>query len=123
GEERSLIEEAIDQRGLKNLRLLPLQPAEGLAEMYSAADVLLLHQKAAVVDSVIPSKLLTYMAAGRAVLAAVSGKSETALYVQRANCGLVVHPENPEALVEAVLSLRRDPAVQSGLGANGRAYV
>jgi colanic acid biosynthesis glycosyl transferase WcaI len=123
GEERSLIEEAIRQRGLTNIRLLPLQPAESLAEMYSAADVLLLHQKAAVVDSVIPSKLLTYMAAGRPVLAAVSDKSETAQYVQRANCGLIIHPENPEALVEAVLSLRRDPVGQSGLGANGRAYV
>jgi colanic acid biosynthesis glycosyl transferase WcaI len=123
GEERSPIEEAIKQRGLTNIRLLPLQPTESLAEMYSAADVLLLHQKAAVVDSVIPSKLLTYMAAGRPVLAAVSDKSETARYVQRANCGLIIHPEDPRALVEAVLSLRKDPAVQSDLGANGRAYV
>lgn len=123
GEERSLIEEAIKLRGLTNIRLLPLQPTEGLAEMYSAADVLLLHQKAAVVDSVIPSKLLTYMAAGRPVLAAVSDKSETAQCVRRANCGLIIHPENPEALVEAALSLRRDSGLQSGLGANGRAYV
>src|SRR5437016_5477767 len=30
GEERSLIEEAISQRGLKNTRLVPLQPAESL---------------------------------------------------------------------------------------------
>jgi colanic acid biosynthesis glycosyl transferase WcaI len=123
GEERSLIEEAIDQRGLKNLRLLPLQPAEGLAEMYSSADVLLLNQKAAVVDSVIPSKLLTYMAAGRTVLAAVSVKSETARYVERARCGLIVAPEDPQALLEAVLSQRADPVLRGRLGANGRAYV
>jgi colanic acid biosynthesis glycosyl transferase WcaI len=123
GEERSLIEEAIDQRGLKNLRLLPLQPAVGLAEMYSSADVLLLNQKAAVVDSVIPSKLLTYMAAGRTVLAAVSVKSETARYVERALCGLIVAPEDPQALLEAVLSMRADPVLRGRLGANGRAYV
>jgi colanic acid biosynthesis glycosyl transferase WcaI len=123
GEERSAIEEALRQRELTNIRLLPLQPAETLAEMYSAADVLLLHQKAAVVDSVIPSKLLTYMAAGRPVLAAVSDKSETARYVQRANCGLIIHPEDPKALVEAALSLRMDPGLQSELGASGRAYV
>ncbi len=123
GEERSLIEEAIDQRGLKNLRLMPLQPAEGLAEMYSSADVLLLNQKAAVVDSVIPSKLLTYMAAGRTVLAAVSVKSETARYVERSRCGLIVAPEDPKALMEVVLSLRADPVLRERLGANGRAYV
>jgi colanic acid biosynthesis glycosyl transferase WcaI len=123
GEERSAIEEAISQRQLKNIVLLPLQPAEGMAEMYSAADVLLLHQKAAVVDSVIPSKLLTYMAAGRPVLAAVSDRSETARYVERAKCGLIIHSEDPEALVQAALSLRAEPTFRQKLGSNGRAYV
>jgi colanic acid biosynthesis glycosyl transferase WcaI len=91
--------------------------------MYSAADVLLLNQRAAVVDSVIPSKLLTYMAAGRTVLAAVSDESETARYVQRAQCGRIVHPEDPKALVEGVLSLRSDSAVREKFGVNGRFYV
>lgn len=123
GEERPLIEEAISQHKLKNIRLLPLQPVEGLAEMYSSADVLLLNQKAAVADSVIPSKLLTYMAAGRVVLATVSDKSESARYVKQAQCGLIVPPEDPKALMEAALSLRADPALRERLGANGRAYV
>jgi colanic acid biosynthesis glycosyl transferase WcaI len=123
GEERGAIEEAIRQRQLRNIRLLPLQPADALAEMYSAADVLLLNQKAAVVESVIPSKLLTYMAAGRPVLAAVSNKSETARYVERAKCGRIIHSEDPMALVEAALSLRADGALREKLGSNGRAYV
>jgi putative colanic acid biosynthesis glycosyltransferase WcaI len=123
GEERILIDEAIRQRGLTNIRLLPLQPASTLAEMYSAANALFIHQKAAVVDSVIPSKLLTYMAAGRPILAAVSDKSETARYVESAKCGLILNPESPEALVQSALSLRSDSALQSRLGANGRAYV
>jgi len=123
GEERSLIDEAIRQRGLTNIRMLPLQPASMLAEMYSAANVLFIHQKAAVVDSVIPSKLLTYMAAGRPILAAVSDKSETARYIESANCGIVINPESPEAMVKSVISLRADPALQSRLGANGRTYV
>jgi colanic acid biosynthesis glycosyl transferase WcaI len=123
GEERAALEEAIRQRQLKNIRLLPLQPADALAEMYSAADVLLLNQKAAVVESVIPSKLLTYMAAGRPVLAAVSNKSETARYVERAKCGRIIHSEDPMALVAAALSLRADGTLQEKLGSNGRAYV
>jgi len=123
GEERSAIEDAIRQRQLKNITILPFQPAERLSEMYSGADVLLLNQKAAVVDSVIPSKLLTYMAAGRPVLAAVSDKSETARYVERAKCGLIIHSEDPRALVEAALSLREDSAIRQKFGSNGRAYV
>jgi colanic acid biosynthesis glycosyl transferase WcaI len=123
GEERDALEEAIRQRQLRNIRLLPLQPEDTLAEMYSAADVLLLNQKAAVVESVIPSKLLTYMAAGRPVLAAVSDKSETARYVERAKCGRIIHSEDPMALVEAALSLRADGTLREKLGSNGRAYV
>jgi colanic acid biosynthesis glycosyl transferase WcaI len=123
GEERATLEEAIRQLRLKNIRLLPLQPDDTLAEMYAAADVLILNQKAAVIESVIPSKLLTYMAAGRPVLAAVSAKSETARYVERAKCGRIVHPEDPLALVKAALSLRPDRALRERLGSSGRAYV
>lgn len=72
GEERLALENEITHRGLRNIRMLPFQPAEGLARMYATADVLLLNQAAAVEDAVIPSKLLTYMAAGRAIVAAVS---------------------------------------------------
>jgi colanic acid biosynthesis glycosyl transferase WcaI len=123
GEERAALEEAVTRLQLKNVKLLPLQPDDALAEMYAAADVLLIHQKAAVIESVIPSKLLTYMAAGRPVLAAVSNKSETARYVERAKCGQIIHSEDPIALVEAALSLRADGALRERLGSNGRAYV
>jgi len=123
GEERAAIVEEIRQRKLRNISLLPLQPAEGIAEMYSAADVLLLNQKAAVEDSVIPSKLLTYMAAGRTILAAVSERSEVARQVRDAQCGLLVPAEDPKALVEAVSLLRRDPSLRQRLGTNGRVYA
>jgi colanic acid biosynthesis glycosyl transferase WcaI len=123
GEERAKIQEEIARRKLTNIRLLPLQPVDAMAEMYSSADALILNQQASVRDAVIPSKLLTYMAAGQAVLAAVTETSEAAQQVRSAKCGLLVPPENPEALVEAALSLRRQPSLRQELGANGRAYV
>jgi colanic acid biosynthesis glycosyl transferase WcaI len=123
GEEWSAIEAAINNRGLTNIRLLPLQPVEGLAEMYSAADLLVLNQRASVVDSVIPSKLLTYMAAGRVIVAAVSNESETARLIECAECGHIVHPEDPGSLLDAVLSLQKESALREKFGANGRLYV
>ncbi len=91
--------------------------------MYSAADILLLNQKAAVKDAVIPSKLLTYMAAGRAVLAAVSEKSEAARQIRNAQCGMQISAEDPAAMVEAVSQLRQDEPFRRKLGASGRAYA
>ncbi len=123
GEERALIEDEIRRRELSNIRLLPLQPVEGLSEMYSAADVLLLSQKAAVKGAVIPSKLLTYMSAGRPLVAAVNHESETARLIDRAECGLVVPPEDPAALVAAVCALQQGSSQMTGRGANGRAYA
>jgi len=123
GEERSAIGEEIRARGLANIRLLPFEPAERLPEMYSSADALLLNQKASVESAVIPSKLLTYMAAGRAVLAAVSEKSEAARLVRGAQCGLLVPAENPQALVDAALLLRENSSLRLKLGSNGRAYA
>jgi len=123
GEERAALETDISQRGLNNIRVLPFEPPEDLSRMYSAADVLLLNQAAAVEDAVIPSKLLAYMAAGRAIVAAVSEKSEAARLIRRAACGVIARAEDPRALVDAVLMLRSAPGTRSMLAANGRAYV
>ena len=123
GEERPVLENEISRRKLTNIRILPFQPRESLSEMYSAADVLLLNQRATVKDTVIPSKLLTYMAAGRVLVAAVSDESEAARQIGRAKCGLLVPAEDPEALVAAALKLRRDPTLRREFGASGRAYV
>src|SRR5260370_11443451 len=107
---------------MQNITQLPLQPVETLAEMYSAADVLLLNQKATIEDAVIPSKLLTYMAAGRMVLAAASERSEAARLIGNAQCGLRISAEDPKALVDAVSWARQQPALRKKLGANGRTY-
>jgi len=123
GEERNYLEREIARRNLANIRVLPLQPNEVLCQMYSSADLLVLNQASAVEDAVIPSKLLTYMAAGKAIVAAVSERSEAARQILLAKCGVVVPAENAQVLADAVLTLRRNPALREELGANGRAYA
>lgn len=123
GEERAALEQEIARHELTNIRLLPLQPPDAVPQMYAAADALLLNQRSAVEDAVIPSKLLTYMSSGRPVVAAVSGRSEAARQVRRAECGVLVPAENPDALLGGVNELRRAPALRQRLGRNGRAYA
>jgi len=123
GEERALVENEIKNSGSNNVLLLPLQPAETLSQLYAAADVLLLNQKAAVKGAVIPSKLLTYMAAGHPVLAAAHTDSTASRLVIEAGCGVVVKPEEPASLAEGALRLRADAPLRSAMGANGRGYA
>lgn len=123
GSDRPRLAELAARQGLSNVKLLPLQPSELFPRLLASADALLLNQRANVVDSVAPSKLLSYMAAGRPVVAAVHPSSEAARVVTVANCGVVVPPEDPRALATAVRRIAEEPALAAELGANGRAYV
>ncbi len=120
GAEKTRLEAYAQSRALPNVQFLPLQQSSALPGMFAAADVLLLNQSAKVVDTVVPSKLLTYMAAGRPVIAAVNAASEAAQCIERAGCGLVVEPENPAALTEAIRLLYANRELASRLGAQGR---
>jgi colanic acid biosynthesis glycosyl transferase WcaI len=92
-------------------------------EMLAASDLLLLNQRADLMDAVLPFKFLNYMAAGRPVIAAVHPESETAVYMRKAECGLAVPPEQPVALAEAIQKLNKDKELRQYLGKNGRHFA
>jgi colanic acid biosynthesis glycosyl transferase WcaI len=114
------LQDSADKLGARNLTFLPLQPREQLPMQLGAADALLITQRKAVNDCVFPGKLLYYMAAGRPILAAVSEQSETGRFIKQHRVGIVTPPEEPEALVEGVSSLRADPGGAAEMGRNGR---
>ena len=88
-----------------------------------AADVLLVNQRASVTDMSLPSKLTSYFAAGRPVVAAASPDSETAHEVESAGAGLVVPPSDPAAFRDAILALKDDQALFDRLAARGAEYA
>jgi colanic acid biosynthesis glycosyl transferase WcaI len=124
GEQHAELARQIGQLQLEeSVRLLPFQPVEGMSAMYAAADLLLLSQLRTVKDSVIPSKLLTYMAAGRAVLAAVSATSQGAALLRRAEGGWLVAPEDPLALANAAVHAQGAAPVAAAMGRRNRAFA
>ncbi len=108
---------------LNNVIFLPYQPKEKLSESLSAADVHLVPLKRGLSDYSLPSKVYGIMAGAKPIIASVDGDSEIAYMVKRAKCGLVVEPENPHALENAVMTLYNDRNKLSLLGKNGRAYL
>jgi putative colanic acid biosynthesis glycosyltransferase WcaI len=123
GNDRPRLEEIARARGLTNVDFIGMQgPGDWEATM-QAADVLLVNQRASVMDMSLPSKLTSYFASGQPVLAAVSGDSETAYEIESAGAGLVVPPAEPKTLADAMLALRDDRARTAALGAGGRDYA
>ena len=125
GEDKAALVEAVRQRGLQEqVRFVPFQREDHLAAMFAAADVLLLNQLRTVKDTVIPSKLLTYMSAGRPVLAAVNAGSQGAEILLEADGGRLVAPEDPHALAAAAeWFMGLSPEQLRGYGTRNRAYA
>src|SRR5690606_29172869 len=70
----------------------------------AAADALLVHLKADPLFAItIPSKTQAYMAAGKPIIMGVEG--DAADLVRDSGCGLVIPPQNAEALAAAVENL------------------
>jgi colanic acid biosynthesis glycosyl transferase WcaI len=121
GELKSTIVQSIERHGLEDrVRLLSLQEEDRLAGMYAAADLLLLCQLRSMRTSVIPSKLLTYMAAGKPVVAAVDSSSEAARLIIQTQGGAVAAPQDPVALANCVVALMEDQARRAEAGSRNR---
>jgi glycosyltransferase involved in cell wall biosynthesis len=122
GAEKDRIAELAAARGLANIRFLGQQPRERIPAYVSAADLcLVMLKKAELFKTVIPTKLLEYMACERAVVVAVDGQARQ--IVEEAGAGVFVEPENSGALVHAIHDLAEDPARRRQMGASGRQYI
>jgi colanic acid biosynthesis glycosyl transferase WcaI len=106
-----------EAEGLSNVIFLPLQPEEKLNAFLNLADIHLLPQRPSATDLVMPSKLGAMLATGKPVIATVAEDSQVALTIDGA--GLVVPPENPEALAAAITALTSDPNHRRTLGSRG----
>jgi len=78
-------------------------------------------KKTELFKTVIPTKLLEYMACERPVIVAVDGQARQ--IVEEAGGGVFVEPENSKALVKAILGLAKDPEQGRQMGARGRQHV
>jgi glycosyltransferase involved in cell wall biosynthesis len=117
---RALQAQAAD---LPNVRFVPPLPADRYPLALAAADCLLVNERPSVRDMSLPSKLTSYFAAARPVVAAVTDAGATAAAVQRSGAGVRVDPGAPAELVAAVLRLRADDALRATLAAAGREHA
>jgi colanic acid biosynthesis glycosyl transferase WcaI len=122
GAEKERIVALARERGLGNLRFVNQQPREKIPAYICASDVCLVPlKKTDVFKTVIPTKMLEFMACARPVILGVDGQARTIL--EQARGGLVVEPENPEALANAILYLAANREKAREFGRNGREYI
>lgn len=118
----SLIEMA-NAKSLSNVKFIPFQPLEKYPDVLRAADINLVTLSNQAASVSVPSKVFKQMAAGRPVLAITVENNELGRMVKSANCGLLVPPDDPEALADALRWAAAHPDELSQLGQNARAYL
>ena len=108
---------------LENLVLLDFQPYERLPEVLGAAEILLviLEPQASVFS--VPSKVLTYLCAGRPVVASIPGENLAARLLQANRIGVVTPPADHAAFAAAVERLLDDPRAAADLARRARDYA
>lgn len=111
------------QKNLHNVLLLTFQPREQLPEMLAAAHVGLVVQKKNVISFNMPSKIQVLLASGRAILAAVPSKGTAAMAIRASGGGILIPPDDPRALAEAVKFLHAHPEQVDYLGERGRRHA
>jgi glycosyltransferase involved in cell wall biosynthesis len=110
-------------RGIENVRTIGFQPHERLSEMLGTADVLVAVLHASASTCSVPSKVLSYLCAGRAVLAAMPPENGAARLVGgAAEAGLAVAPE-PDAVRWAARALAEHRALRERFATSGRAFA
>jgi colanic acid biosynthesis glycosyl transferase WcaI len=123
GSTRAELESLARQMRLPNVTFAPLAPEKEYSSILAAADVLLLYQRPSVRNMSFPAKMGSYFAAGVPVLAAVDAEDETVTEIRRADAGIVVPPDDPQALLSAIDALSRNKEHAARLGAAGQLYA
>ncbi len=109
--------------GLDGMLFHDFQPFDLLPQVLATGDVLLALLEADAGAYAVPSKVLTYLCAGRAVVAALPPGNQASRTVREAGAGVVVAPDDAEAFVRAAAALAADPVRRREAGLNARAFA
>jgi glycosyltransferase involved in cell wall biosynthesis len=121
GSDKPRLQRRVTELGLGNVTLLPGVPHAEVPELLAAADICLVPLRdVPLFSTFIPSKIFEYLAAGKAVIGAVTGEPAQILRGAGAH---VVPPEDSAALAGAIGALADDPERRQLMGKLGRAQA
>ena len=112
----------VEQLGAKNITF-DMVSRDKVAFVQSQADVLLLALPKGNGNLCLPSKMVSYMLSGKAVLASVDADSATNRYINESKCGISVQPDSLQSFKDGFLHFSRMGKNEiDAIGNNSRKY-
>lgn len=123
GRKSGWVREQVERRQLiDSVHLLGRYPVQAMNGFFAQADAMLVTlKKDPIFAMTIPSKIQSYMASGKPVIAGLDG--EGGRMIVESGAGLAAPAEDADALAESVLEMYRMPADRRAeMGQRGRSY-
>jgi colanic acid biosynthesis glycosyl transferase WcaI len=122
GSEKPRLEELAREKKLSNVRWVDFQPITEMHRYYSLSSLnLSTLRRYKLSEGVRPSKVFPGLASAKPLV--YVGEGEGAKIVEESGGGIVLPPEEPELLVQAIRDLKKDPEGCKTMGAQGREFV
>jgi glycosyltransferase involved in cell wall biosynthesis len=122
GWKKTKLQEHAKALNLKNIRFLPFQPLEWLADSLSMADLSLIGFFPENEGVVMPSKLYSLLAIAKPIISISSHDSEVVEILKEARAGIHSSVYDPKELAAKIESLLDDRRRISKMGSNARYY-
>lgn len=123
GDQKDALVADATARGLSNVRFVDPVPKREVPSWLARADACVLpYQDRELFAGALPNKTFDYLASG-APLVVAAPEGELTRLVEAGECGVVVPPEDPQAMADAIAGLAADRGRASELGANGERLV
>ena len=124
GAAKEEVSSVIENEGIDNVTLLPFQPYEDIAYVFSLGDAGLIISKPGIGNSSVPSKTWSIMAAARPVICSFDDDSALSKLIREAGCGVTAQAEEgTEAFKKAIYELYNNKEKNAEIGALGRKYL
>lgn len=107
---------------LDNVKFFPLQPMERVSQVYGLGDVCVVSCKPGLGGAAMPSKMLSIMSAGRAVVASFD-KGELTYILENYDCGMCAPAGDAVAFAELIKHLSQNRGECKTMGENARKLI
>jgi colanic acid biosynthesis glycosyl transferase WcaI len=110
-------------RDLPNVLVQPPVPRDEFPALLASAHAHVVIQRSAAAGANLPSKIGSYLASGRPIVASLPGDTPAAELLRRSGAAVLADVESSSSLAGAMLYLHANPHLLSELGSAGRKFA
>lgn len=123
GDGNSAASVRVQASSLPNVSVQRLVPEAEFPALLATADVQVVLQRQISASVNLPSKIGSYLASGRPIVASIGLDTPAAEMLRASGAAVLVRPDDADALAAAMRRLADSPELRADLGRSGRAYA